>query len=646
MDSNNMTALHSDSFGDASVSSLETLSLASNRLLFINTRDLGSLTHLVEFSLRDNLISDFIVNGAALNDLQVLDLSQNMLRFAPLNLSLFAPNLILLNISFNLIDLSLLHPTYAMFTQLRTLDISGNPLHVLDGTTLLPLCQLPGLASLHLVDTGLFDIDPSALACFNQLTELNLGLNAVATESVVFDALKQLAANGSHLLSLGLQEMGLREINATTLSLFGELRELDLAHNVLRTINESVFDSLSKLAVLDLQDNRLVHIDSLEPLRYSLRRLLLQDNSIVDIALGELRAIEEIRLDHNSLTSIPRRWLVDMDSIVLVLNASHNAIRSIHPEAFVNVTIDQLDLSHNRLVALHGFGSLHVTSLMAAYNMLAVLDNGTFDESVVKQLEVLDLSYNNLSHFPDSSDKCPHFATLQKLNLAHNYLGDSLATAAVDSLHFFRRLERLQYLDLAANSIHAMHALPMRHLKHLILLDLRANDVNSLDDILVDSVAMSLGKLVLAANRIQVVSVKSLRQYENLKEIDLSYNPFTCNCSLLPFLLWLNSSDVDVLYVTDKRSYRCAAPVGMRGEHVQGATVGRLFASCTPHLMSVANGLTVVLIISLSLLLAAVLVSVATCRNRISQHVKDIHYRWQIRYREVSGVEIANDAPN
>ena len=636
MDHNNITNIPREAFSKAP--NLLILSLASNELQLFETRDVITLVLLQELILRDNSISNFTVReDISLPGLYSLDLSLNQLRDAPRYLSHFAPNLVRLNLSFNYIAINPLHSSYAHLKYLQELDLSGNELHLIEPRTLAPLCHLPNFDTLFLADTGLLDIEPPSFACLRNLTHLSLAQQTFVSESVLNESLQQMAANGSRLVKLSLRETSLSGLPLAMLSRFDELRELELSHTDMMTVDPLLFEKLSKLEIIDLQDNDLEFVDNISCLT-NLRSLSLQHNSIKYITLNGMVNLEVVHLQHNLLTKIPQHWLTDTIGLIFV-NLSYNRIHNIHQQAFVNVSILKLDLSHNRLAALYGVGSLRTNILTVSYNMLLSVSNKTFD-STAAVIQELDMSYNNLSRFPHQD--YAHFDSLHSLNLAHNNLGVFIGSS--DAQNFFRQLDRLQNLDLTANSISTINYIVMRQLRHLATLNLRANDIRLLEELHLDEVGISFAKIVLSMNRIETMNVNLLQQCRSLEEVDLSDNPFACNCSAIPLLLWLNTTIVDVLYFDDGRNYRCASPIEMRG-HQLAAVSHELFSTCILRSSTLINKLTVVCVVVVALLLATVIVALVACYGRICQKLKDIQYRWQIRYREVSGVEIANDIP-
>ena len=107
---------------------------------------LCGLSRIQELNLAANRIRSFHVTGTGTADtepsrcrapvLKELNLSLNLLTRVPQNLSDFAPNLEILNLSYNEIDSAALDDSYAAMTALRYLDLSRNRIHELAGDDL------------------------------------------------------------------------------------------------------------------------------------------------------------------------------------------------------------------------------------------------------------------------------------------------------------------------------------------------------------------------------------------------------------------------------------------------------------------------------------------------------------------------------
>lgn len=78
---------------------------------------------------------------------------------------------------------------------------------------------------------------------------------------------------------------------------------------------------------------------------------------------------------------------------------------------------------------------------------------------------------------------------------------------------------------------------------------------------------LSFRQVILSNNLLETVDMGVVAQLEFLQEIDLSGNPFLCDCHLEPFLSWINSTDVRIVSIYDQPPrYSCASPAAAGGD--------------------------------------------------------------------------------
>ena len=298
-----------------------------------------------------------------------------------------------------------------------------------------------------------------------------------------------------------------------------------------------------------------------------------------------------------------------------------------------------LDLSYNYLTTLHSFGHIKLSKLHLHHNQLTSVTPDTFHQLDVT-LEDLDLSFNNLSHFMHYPFR--EFLSLQSLNLANNQLGPSLSAGGRKMGDLFASLSHLQVLNLAHNGITSLPHKQLQHLHHLTTLYLQGNLIADLLDLSLPD-AKSLAKLVVADNLLSTVEPAVLSSLEYLEVIDLSNNPYNCSCRLLNYLRWLNSTLVTVLYTDVPLRYQCATPQNMHGKYIFNYKPHAEDCLHYDNLHILQHNLTFVGIAVGALCLFGLLITFILYYGQICQRIKSLQYRWQVRYREVSGVEIAGD---
>lgn len=108
------------------------------------------------------------------------------------------------------------------------------------------------------------------------------------------------------------------------------LRYLDISYNYLLRIDDAVFATMPKLAVLDLSHNRDLKVmdKSFMGLETSLIKLGLENVSLSTVPEIRLRYLREIRLGYNELPSIPQELANNMSNLRM-LDLSNNDLTNV-----------------------------------------------------------------------------------------------------------------------------------------------------------------------------------------------------------------------------------------------------------------------------------------------------------------------------
>lgn len=326
--------------------------------------------------------------------------------------------------------------------------------------------------------------------------------------------------------------------------LLTSLTTLSLARNRLRTLVPRFFYMLVKLEKLDLTGNPLKDIDpenlkDVQPLKRlhlakcqlsrlhsltyqqlpNLEELDLRDNYFTYFSPEEFRHLKRLKylhLDGNNLTLVVEKTFDGHN--LRHLGLSRNRIFRLSKCAFCNLSIQQLDLSHNQLESM-------------PYDVFS---------SVAHSLESLDMSFN----FVDSNDLeliiSPAYK-LKKLSLSGMKLKEFSDEA------FFNN-RQLRTLDLSHNCFTNFSIQTLLSLRQVEEIDLSHNEIQFLDSNFLEQ----LGNLT------------------TLIVLHLHSNPWSCQkCSVLPLLKWvqdspLYSSTCNMLYESST-CMRCATPFSLEG---------------------------------------------------------------------------------
>ncbi|KAI1724999.1 leucine rich repeat domain-containing protein [Ditylenchus destructor] len=255
------------------LSKLQTLNLAGNQLMNINSHTFSGLTSLRMLDLSDNTIEKIEKNAfVGLENLEILHLGNN---------------------NVTIIDSS----AFGGLKNLRLLDLGSNALLKLE------IKNMPNLRTLLLNNNHIISMR-DVLSGLPNLEALVLDRNSIE--------------------NIGSEDLqGLRESP--------KLNSLSLVKNKLFKIESGAFVGLTSLTTLSLQDNQLAilrgsensDISLLYPLT-NLRHLFLSQNKLRRITddLAGLTNLETLALDYNQLDQLDAEALKDMKLSKLFLNSN------------------------------------------------------------------------------------------------------------------------------------------------------------------------------------------------------------------------------------------------------------------------------------------------------------------------------------
>jgi Leucine-rich repeat (LRR) protein len=293
------------------INSLLSLVLRNNSVSSVDSDSFCNLLTLNRLDLTSNNITDLPMFTAALqklSSLQTLELGDNgIASIASANAFGYLPTLFNLNLSGNGID----HISPAAFNgllQLQSLNLSRNHLLGFEEKV------FSGLTSLRHLDLS-----------FNHLTKIENKSYTVLEDLLSLEYLYLRGNNISQITAKSLPSSPWTPFNIRFVDLsynflysiktaigFERVRELDLSHNRIRTLDQNVFGNMSSLISLDLSHNHLTKVPSgsfrLMNSKHVvvIERLDLSHNKIVDVAATEflnLPFLKHLDLSHNNITN-------------------------------------------------------------------------------------------------------------------------------------------------------------------------------------------------------------------------------------------------------------------------------------------------------------------------------------------------------
>ncbi|NXG50778.1 NRROS regulator, partial [Psilopogon haemacephalus] len=478
------------------LSSLESLSVARNIIMRLDSSVFANLTQLLELNLEKNYIFEIDQAFEGLQKLQRLNLAYNYL---PCIVEFGLTQLRVLNVSNNVIEWFLALENDDLF-ELEVLDLSHN--HLL----FFPL--LPRQSKLH-----------SLLLKDNKMSFYQRLPNGTSLADVTVQFLL-IDGNSTSITTVSLWD----EVCHSNLS---SLRLLDMSQNQVWYLPEDFLAQMPSLTHLNLNQNCLetFHLLEGDPLAM-LMELDLSQNRLV-----------ELRVEVGAKDILPNLQL---------FNLSANRLQALPPAVFTYTRkITTVDLSHNQVdlcpqpaamnkaesppcVDIRGVETL--THLSLASCGLQGLGGQPFQGTPLMHL---DLSNNNEVLSGDLRWLQDIALTLQVLSLRNT----SLSSTVVD----FSALSSLVCLDLSGNSL-TVFPTSLGGLK-LRSLDLRDNSLTALPaDVAQTPLAKSLQKVYLSRNPYNCCTLgwwDSLQWVEGLhisdgQEVTCSYASHTWTPWMLP----------------------------------------------------------------------------------------------------------------
>ncbi|XP_030750598.1 protein artichoke-like [Sitophilus oryzae] len=401
-----------------------------------------------------------------LSNLISLDLSNNKIESISLGASLRTlPNLEVLNLSANCLT-QIRTESFKQVTNLKRLDLSRNNLSSLENGTFDTLGSLQHLNLSYNKIEVLSEESFSRLGLLQQLDVSWNMLTCVAPGSLQLPSLTRLllAGNpglgksrevlvgvGGKLQSVDASKTGLKQVPA---ALTHSIRTLNLADNVIKSVNCGELDSYPLLQLLDFTSNNLV--------------------SIEEDALGRLESLSILYLTDNKIQEVPKSLPEDLT----VLHIKFNRVEKIHKDDFEGMTkLEVLLVSDNKITVIEEGALRHLSSLATldlSRNPITTLHPGSLSGppalQVLRLAGIEAVSPAEDTSFPLTSPD--HLITLdlsESPGLARQLLADNAALAAS---------REVQELNLSGADLEFIRSDLLHFLTQLRVIHLRGNSLN------------------------------------------------------------------------------------------------------------------------------------------------------------------------
>ncbi|EAU90953.2 adenylate cyclase [Coprinopsis cinerea okayama7 len=439
-------------------STLHRLDLSSNRIADLTDAYLDHIPNLLELNVMNNKLEKLPWHFGRLRCLVTLNISNN--RFTEFPKEVF------------------------QMKNLRTLDVSFNTIKVIPEE----LGQLAELEHFLLVGNQISKFPDQARELHN-LSMLDCRRNSVSDLTIVLmlPKIQQVYADHNAISSLDLsigpnmKGLDVSHNDITQLSLIPgpvgrspySLTSLDLSYTKLSSLDDLALGTLTSLKTLKLDHNTIRSIpDTLGELSW-LETLTVSDNRLDSLpdSIGRLQKLETLDAHNNSLSELPQS-LWNCASLTRI-NVTSNFLGSWHdPPVSSDVGID--DASSLYLARKGSTASTTSTSglppLVHSLERLYLGENRLTEESIhplmiFKELRVLNLSFNELQELPPIFFR--NMTQLEELYLS----GNKLTSIPTEDLH---RMTRLSTLFLNGNRLQTLPQ-ELGKLKDLSILDVGSN---------------------------------------------------------------------------------------------------------------------------------------------------------------------------
>ena len=400
-----------------------------------------------------------------------------------------------------------------------------------------------------------------------------------------------------NLTSLDLQGNRISSIPPRAFWGLGNLIRLDIHQSRIKTLQNDSFEGLTSLEILDLTGNHLSFFTK-DVFLFSprLQSLVLSSNWFTELSpkqIGDIASLTSLNLARCRITNlIPQRGEWNLRNLKF-LDISHNRLVRISNKAFYGMAnLTTLNISYNQITtidngAFASIGRLQILSLSYLSNMLGQL-NSPFTN--LNELTILDMSHTSValsyelfkglsnlrklsmrgsgltasSFWDQHTEELPvlsALSTLERLYIKGNKLNKltpgtfqglqslrhlEMDNSEISSLNedIFMNLTSLQSLSIDENHIAELTSRHLADLSSLVGVSIKSNEIKGLaSDVFANNPHLSY--LYISHNHLTTVKEGTFLPRQTL---DVSNNPFSCNCEFTWFINWINEAEVSIIH--------------------------------------------------------------------------------------------------
>ncbi|KAK6194660.1 hypothetical protein SNE40_000256 [Patella caerulea] len=329
----------------------------------------------------------------------------------------------------------------------------------------------------------------------------------------------------------------------------------------------------------------------------TLTELVLSENALVNFPKfcvydkTMFPNLKRLYMDNNFIRFMPK-WGLDCMKHLEIFSISANPLHGLESNTFSRLP------------------NLHTVFINDNSGSSFRIRNYAFNSSSLLNL-YLKGNANHAQHLYEDALNC--CANLESLDLSENHLYNQ----SNDYLNeLFATLTNLKILKLSNTGIGSLPSAIVRRMPNLESLDVSYNHISWWTDDYFRNLK-SLRTLNLASNQIATINQNSFSYgtLQDLSELDLSYNPYSCSCAnLLWFARLLKTKGFTKKLRVFPNKYTCSTPSDWRGARIIDTPISDRFCLLTPVISLIITS------VSIGLLLLLLAISLV------------YRYRWHLRY--------------
>ena len=478
------------------------------------------------------------------------------------------------------------------------------------------------------------NITPTAFHCLSHLTSLDLSSNKKINVTSLKQSLSSLG--NKNPLTFLFEQMEWKSLRKKLFSgVRGIVRSLSLNGNFLQHLPSGVFDGVEKVTALYIRNNKLEVCDkALLQLTY-LRKLDLSHNVIKTCDWTFLpNSLESLHLSNNSITNIPMLCFNNSNFPNLVsVMLDKNNIHSISKSSFSCLSaLKYINMASNDISIFppEAFSSLLRLDTLILHDMkrrVRIIGRNAFAIPSLKEF----IFFGNRFRFMSMTlRKC---SKLKRLDLSYNFMPKKTLKAR----YLLGGLTELKDLFLSGVSWKLIPDNFFKLVPNVSRVHLSSNGIIKLNSSIF-SEQSKITELLLDHNSITHIAEDTFNAafWQTIKILDLSVNPFTCDCDLLWFKTKMATSSSKFRYYPER--YICLSPPDKKDLHLSNFTL-------KPEDCETKSELVTVLISSGSICLFVMISILIVYKGR--WHIRYWTYLLRYRrseYRRLGDVEFKYDA--